>query len=442
MPGQPTHHSQNRNRRPSSGPTRRRLLQATAALGGLAAGSGALRGFPTIWAQNIKDVVLHHAGPPVTAIPAIAEQATKDLGFKVQMQASENADLLNRFLSQASAIDCADVALTNQRYLTGRNVLQAIPLAKFKYWDQTIPIFTKGEYPDGRKAPQQGITPMMVLYATGPDGQKVTNGKPTDFVTGIPTVINGDTLGIRPDLIHRKVDSWADLLSPDFKGRAAVQDNPTIGIIDVAMALEARGDIKYGNKGNMTKAEIDKTVNTMQEIKRNGQFRSFWSTFDQSVNLMASGEVVIQSMWSPAVAAVRSRGIACTFQPLKEGYRGWGYTLGVMQHVNGLKLDCFYEYMNWYASGYEGSFIAREGYYSAQPENARKYLTPAEWDYWYGGKPAATDIYSPFGKLMEKAGNVRDGGDLWHRLGNIAVWNSVMDEDRYLTRRWNEFITS
>ena len=24
----------------------------------------------------------------------------------------------------------------------------------------------------------------------------------------------------------------------------------------------------------------------------------------------------------------------------------------------------------------------------------------------------------------------------------IAVWNSVMDEDRYLTRRWNEFITS
>ena len=26
--------------------------------------------------------------------------------------------------------------------------------------------------------------------------------------------------------------------------------------------------------------------------------------------------------------------------------------------------------------------------------------------------------------------------------GNIAVWNSVMDEDRYLTRRWNEFITS
>ncbi|MBN8875603.1 MAG: extracellular solute-binding protein [Rhodospirillales bacterium] len=424
------------------GLTRRGLLQAGAAAIGAAGGSGAITGFPTIWAQNIKDVVLRHAGPPVTAIPAIAEQATKDLGFTVQMQAVENADLLNRFLSQSSTIDCADVSLVYMRYIIGRNVLQAIPLAKVKYWDQTIPLFTKGEYPDGRKAPQQGITPTMILYATDATGQKVTDGKQTEWLTAVPTVTNGDTLGIRPDLVGQKVDSWADLLSPAFKGKAAVQDNPTIGIIDVAMALEAAGRVKYGNKGNMTKAEIDKTVDSMLEIKKSGQFRSFWTTFDQSVNLMASGEVVIQSMWSPAVAAVRSRGIPCTFQPLKEGYRGWGYTLGAMKHVDGLKRDCFYEYMNWYTGGFEGAFIARQGYYAAQPENARKFLTPAEWDYWYGGKPAATDIYSPFGKLMEKAGNVRDGGSFWERLGNIAVWNSVMDEDRYLTRRWNEFVTS
>ena len=204
--------------------------------------------------------MLNHAGPPVTAIPAVAEQATKDLGFTVHMQASENADLLNRFLSQSSAIDCADVSLVYMRYLIGRDVLQAIPLSKFKYWDKTIPLLTKGEYPDGRKAPQQGITPTMILYATRPDGQKVTGGTPTEFVTGIPTVTNGDTLGIRPDLVGREINSWADLLAPEFKGRAALQDNPTVGVIDVAMAVEARGDIKYGNKGNMTKQEIDKTI--------------------------------------------------------------------------------------------------------------------------------------------------------------------------------------
>src|SRR5277367_1688362 len=91
-----------------------------------------------------------HAGPQVTAIPAIAEQATKDLGFKVHMQASENADLLNRFLSQSNAIDVADVSLPYLRYITGRNILRAIPVAKVKFWDQTIPLFTKrSRWPQG-----------------------------------------------------------------------------------------------------------------------------------------------------------------------------------------------------------------------------------------------------------------------------------------------------
>ena len=223
--------------------------------------------------------------------------------------------------------------------------MQTIPVAKVKHWDKTLPLFTKGEYADGRKAPQQGITPTMILYATAPDGKKVTTGDATDWVTGVPTVTNADSLGIRPDLVGRPIASWGDLLHGDFKGKAALQDNPTIGIIDVAMAMEARGEIKYGNKGNMTKEEIDKTLKVMMDVKKSGHFRSFWTSFDQSVNLMASGEVVIQSMWSPAVAAVRSRGIACTYQPLKEGYRGWGYTLGVMKHLDGLKRDCFYEYL-------------------------------------------------------------------------------------------------
>src|SRR6185312_12497294 len=123
----------------------RRALLASA---GAAIGSGAVTGFPTIWAQNIKDIVLQHAGPPVAAIPAIAEQATKDLGFTVKMQASENADLLNRFLTQSNAIDCADISLTFMRYLIGRDILQTIPVAKAANWDKTIPLFTKGEYPD------------------------------------------------------------------------------------------------------------------------------------------------------------------------------------------------------------------------------------------------------------------------------------------------------
>lgn len=423
------------------GVSRRSLMKGAASATGAAIGSGAITGFPMIWAQTIKDIEIMHAGLPVTAFPAIAEQASKDLGFKVTMQATESMDLLNRLLSQSSAMDVADISMPYLKYLVGRDVLQTIPVKKFAHWDDTLTLFTKSEYADGRKASRQGVAPYTVLYAADESGKKFADG-PTEFLTSVPTITNADTLGIRPDLTGRPVESWADLISPDFKGRAALQDNPTIGIIDVAMAVEARGDLKYGNKGNMTRAEIDKTITMMQEIKHAGQFRSFWTSFDQSVNLMASGEVVIQSMWSPAVTAVRTRGIACTFQPLKEGYRGWGYHFGIMKHLSGMKLDAAYEYLNWYTSGFPGAFIARQGYYSAQPMNAKKYLSQAEWDYWYGGKPAETDIMNPFGKLMEKAGRTRDGGSFDQRMGNVAVWNSVMDEDRYLTRRWNEFITA
>src|SRR5712691_11560188 len=136
--------------------SRRRLIKTAAAAAGIAAGSGALGGFPTIWAQNVKDVTLVHAGPPVAAIPQIGEEATKDLGFTIRMQATENADLVNRFLGQSSGIDVGDVSIVFMKSVVGRNVLQPLPVTKYKYWDQTLPLFTTGVYPDGRKASTQG----------------------------------------------------------------------------------------------------------------------------------------------------------------------------------------------------------------------------------------------------------------------------------------------
>ena len=138
--------------------SRRAVLRAAAATAGLAAGSS-VGGFPTIWAQNIKDIVLRHSARPSPPFPRIAEQASKDLGFTVQMQAVENADLLNRFLSQSNTIDCADVSLVYMRYIIGRNMLQAIPVSKVKYWDKTIPLFTKGEFPTAARRRSRASRP-------------------------------------------------------------------------------------------------------------------------------------------------------------------------------------------------------------------------------------------------------------------------------------------
>lgn len=92
--------------------------------------------------------------------------------------------------------------------------------------------------------------------------------------------------------------------------------------------------------------------------------------------------------------------------------------------------------------GWVGSFLGRQGYYSAIPENAKKYMKAEEYAFWYEGKPAATDVIDPFGKKIESKGAVRDGGSFEERMGNVVCWNSVMQEQTYLVQKWNEFIAA
>ena len=427
-------------RKSMGGIGRRRMLKGAAGIAGAAVGSGAITGFPVIWAQNNKNIVLRQCGTGVSAINEIAEKCKADLGITLQMTALDSDAVVQRVVTQPTSFDIGDIEYWMIKKVFPANTLQAMDVKKIKLFDKIVPIFTSGKLkPDSVIA--QGTAPSTVSFVEGAGSTKFAKGQ-TQWFTAVPTIYNADTLGIRPDLVGRKIDSWKDILDPKFKGKTSILNIPSIGIMDAAMICEAAGIVKYGDKGNMTKEEIDKTIKIMIDLKKGGHFRSFWSTFDQSVNLMASGEVVIQSMWSPAVTAVRSRGIDCYYVPLKEGYRGWFVGLAPMAHLSGLKLECAYEYMNWYNSGWQGGFIAKQGYYSAVPSTAKRFLTAEEWDYWYDGKPAAVDIKDPYGTLMEKKGTSRDGGAIWDRMGNIACWNTVMDEDRYLTRRWNEFVSS
>ena len=387
-------------------------------------------------------MTLLQVGGSYSAIIDIARKASEDLGFKVEMQTADHAALLNRLVTQPESLDIADTEFFFLMYTVPRGIIQPVDLAKYKWWDKVVPIFTKGQYPDGREVSRQGINPYEVQYVAGPDATRVPR--------------RADRLRDRdPDGLQRRharhpagparaarSTSWAELLNPEFKGRTALVDVPQIGIMDAAMAIEARGDIKYGDKGNMTQEEIDKTIEILIDAKRSGQFRAFWTTFDELVNLMASGEVVLQSMWSPAVTAVRSRGIDCYYVPLKEGYRAWGSCIAPMAHLSGLKLDAAYEYLNWYQSGWQGGFIAKQGYYTSVPETAKQFMTQNEWDYWYEGKPAQEVIKDPYGNVMEQPGRVRDGGSFWERMGNVACWNTLMDENRYMIQRWNEFIAA
>lgn len=396
---------------------------------------------PEVTTDSVKDVTLRLIGTGVSQINEIRDKAQEDLGFKVEMRALSTEENNQIAITQPDQYDIFDGEYFSLPLVVPSGNLRPIDVNRVTDYDKIVSFFRTGTF-DGMPVEQsQGTAPYKVQYLKGADSTEFSE-TPTDFATLIPFQYNADTLGYRPDLVGRKIESWGELFNEEFRGKTSILDIPQIGIMDAAMVAEALGLMTFGDKGDMTKAEIDQITEILKEQKRAGQFRAFWKTFDESVNLMTSGEVVLQSMWSPAVTAVQSKGIDCIYAPLKEGYRGWGGGIGLSKNLEGAKLDAAYEYINWMLEGWVGAFLGRQGYYSAAPENAKKYMSQAEWDYWYEGKEAAEDMVDPFGMTLAKAGSVRDGGSFKERFGNIVCWNSTMTENTYLVQKWNEFIAS
>jgi len=422
-----------------NGLSRRAVLKGTAAAAGLVAGSS-IGGFPTIWAQD--DITVRTVGMAVSNMPQLEGMANEALPFKVVQTAAQIPDIIGRGLNQPKSADLFEPPFMTMKVMWPSGNFQAWDTTKLPEWDQVVDLY-KGSgkiwsdawYGDGQN-------PSSVGYTSGPDATDFVEPGSTKWITNHPVLHNADTLGIRPDVIGRPIDSFKELINPEFSGRAGLVAFPQIGLMDAAMAFQANGEIEYADKGNMTREEIDFSIDRLIQLKNDGHWRSLWSTFNDSVQLMVSGEVVIQSMWSPAVTAVREQGVPCIYQDLAEGYRSWSLGHCLPKHLEGKKLGAVYDYVTWYHTGTAGAFFARQGYYVVTWQNTKKYLPEAEWDFWFEGKPATVDIYSPFGKLMEKVGTVRDGGSYKNRMGRIAVWNSVMDENEYLTDRWNEFMAS
>ena len=420
----------------TGGISRRRFLEGTATVAAAAALSPLAA--PAVHAQEA--VTLRYLGTAVNQSAEIAAKVKEDLGITIDYIPVTTDEVTKRVVTQPNTFDLVDIEYMSLKNVVPTGNLLGMDTKKIKLSDKITPLFTKGEIA-GKVVGDQGTAPKKVIWLPD-ENAKDFSDEPTQFMTLIPTVYNADTLGIRPDLIGRPIESWSELLNSEFKGKASILNIPSIGIMDAALVVESLGKHKYADKGNMTRDEIDLTIDTLIEAKRSGQFRALWQDFNESVNLMASGEVVIQSMWSPAVTAVKSRGIACTYQPLKEGYRAWAAGFGLPRTVSGRQLDAAYEFVNWFLSGWAGAFLNRQGYYSAVLETAKENMEPYEWAYWMEGKPAEQDIMSPSGQLLEKAGSVRDGGSYEARMGSISCWNAVMDENVYMIRKWNEFVAS
>lgn len=388
--------------------------------------------------------IVHAADPirsiglGVSIINEIQGKASKDLGFGVRGQALGYGALFGKTLNQNDQYEVSECYFDMFDVMLPAGVFQPIDTKRIKNWDKVSNITKTGRLtPDSSVG--DGDAPVTKLWVDK-DGKPASG--PSRYISALPFIHNADSLGYNPEETGRKIESWAELFNSDFKGRVALLNVPQIGAMDAAMGVEALGLIKFKDKGDMTKKEIDFLVDFLIKKKQEGHFRAFWETFGQSVNLMVSGEVVLQSMWSPAVTAVNAEGVPCIYASPKEGMRGWHGALTISAKVTGKKLDQAYEYLNWWLDGWAGAFVARQGYYMSAPEPVKAALPAEEWDFWYEGKAAAKELPDPFGTPLIKKGQVRDGGSYEARFKKIAVWNSIMTENDYLVKRWTEFLNA
>ena len=417
--------------RRGDGITRRRFVGTAAG----AAAATTIGGFPAIVsaAESLRTI-----GLGVSIINEIQGRASKDLKLNIRGQALGYGAMFGKMLNQNDQYEIAEGYFNDYDVMVPAKVWQPIDTKRIKDWDKVTNLSKTGKLTPG-SSEGQGDAPFRHLWVDK-DGNKVKG--PSQYISAVPSWHNADSLGYNPKETGRKIESWAELFSPDFKGKVALLNVPQIGTMDAALGVEAMGLMKFKDKGDMTKAEIDQLITFLIKKKKEGHFRAFWETFGQSVNLMVSGEVALQSMWSPAVTAVKAEGVPCVYAFPKEGMRGWHGALSISAKVTGKKLDAAYEYLNWWLDGWAGAFVARQGYYMSVPENVKKHLTQEEWDFWYGGKAAAKALPDPFGTEIVKKGEVRDGGSYEQRFKKIAVWNSLMKENDYLVKRWTEFLSA
>jgi putative spermidine/putrescine transport system substrate-binding protein len=178
--------------RTTKGLSRRSVLKGAAATAGVALGSGAITGFPTIWAQKVKE----------------------DLGFKLEMTALDSDTVTQRAATQPKSFDIADIEYWIAKKVWPTGNLQAMDTTKIKEYDNIVGIFRNGKLTPSSVI-AQGTAPHTVGFVDGKNGKKFVDHE-SGWMTLIPTIYNADTLGIRPDLIKRPITSWTELLNSEF----------------------------------------------------------------------------------------------------------------------------------------------------------------------------------------------------------------------------------
>ncbi|MFK7742237.1 MAG: PotD/PotF family extracellular solute-binding protein [Planctomycetota bacterium] len=389
-----------------------------------------------------KPPLLRVLGTHVTLREDVRQQAERDLGIRLEFRPGGDAAILQAASTRPESFDIFEQWSNSIRVLWQAKAIRGIDTGRIELWDEVNDVAKRGRL-HSEASYGRGDAPNLLLHVQ-PDGR--LGSSPSDEVSFVPYAHNVDSFGYRADCMPAAEpyvdESWSWLLDERFHGRVALANEPTIGLFDAALACEAAGLMQFDDIGAMTRQEVDQLFDVLVEKKRQGHFYGAWRSVPQSVEYMADGRVVIESMFSPAAAELGANGVPVNYAAPREGYRAWHGVMCLSSQVREETLDAAYAFMNWWLSGWPGALIARQGYYISTPERARAHLHADEWDYWYEGQPARRDLPGPDGRVVVRKGQSRRGGSYRQRFSKVAVWNTVMATYEYTLLRWSEFLSA
>jgi putative spermidine/putrescine transport system substrate-binding protein len=223
------------------------------------------------------------------------------------------------------------------------------------------------ELDTGRLPNWQGNTYIEQYLAQGTPGFDFIGheGK----VYGVPTVLQGDTFAYLPDETG-KLDSYAALFDPRFKGFVSLEDNYTTAGQKTALYLKSSGQAEIQDPADMTPEEVKTVVDFLIGHKKAGQFRVIWSSFEQAVSLITSREVHVIDCWEPMVFVARDQGVNVVYADPKEGHLLWAMAAYIVNNPERTEEDLkeTYDLLNFMLGPWYGAKITLLRGYMTNPQ--------------------------------------------------------------------------
>ena len=387
-------------------------------------------------------LTLRVLGTSVTLLDEVCELARKDLDFSIEFDVQGGHKVLQKGILSPSEFDIYDQWFHGLDLLWTAGSVQPIEIDRLDSWNEVGGLTKTGTLFEGTNL-GAGCRPVDIQFVQE-DGCLASNS--TSRLSAVPTAYNADSFSYDPKLLPMELEnedeSWSWLLHKAWRNKTGMNTDPSIGIADMILAAKAMGLVQFEDIGDLSIEEIDTLVDELILLKEKGQFAGFWSTVQESVEFMMHRKGRIGGIWSPAASKLRARNMPVRVAAPVEGYRAWHSCLCLSSRLPQEKVDAAYQYLNWWLSGRPGAILARQGYYSSIPQKTKLHLSDVEWEYWYAGKAAAEDLCDPQGRKIVSKGAVREGGSYEDRMKNIVMWNTLMNEQNYLVRRWNELLSA